>query len=124
MGTKKNFSPEMLTLLTQNRHSAKQVVMACQQFGDVDKQIRDYSLDIIEVSNLKNRWIFQKFYKNEDYKMVLKLQENINVLLSPEMLEKYETWKGEKAYMRYSFIADNELYESYDDHCMIENILT
>lgn len=94
----------VLSLFSQNRKHAKQFVCTAQSFADIVIDIRRRCHYIIECGNLKNRWIFQRAFNPSEYK------------------EKDGEYTPRKRAWRYSFIATNEIYNSYDTYAVINSI--
>jgi ATP-dependent Clp protease ATP-binding subunit ClpX len=99
-----NFPPEMMSLITQNRKFAKQIICTAQSFATMDISFRRLCHYIIECRNLSNRWIFQRAFTPEDYK------------------EKDGAYKPRHRAYKHSFIASNAIYNSYDTYAIIKSI--
>lgn len=102
----KDFPPDMLSLITQNRKQAKQFLCTSQSFDMIDINFRRVCNYIIECRNLQNRWIWQRAFHPEDYR------------------EKDGAYKPRRRAWRYSFIADNRHYNSYNTYMIIEAMLS
>ncbi|MCK5490433.1 MAG: AAA family ATPase [Candidatus Pacebacteria bacterium] len=100
-----NFPAEMLSVVTQHRKKAKQLLFTGQRFGMLDKNLRELCNFIVECRCLMGRWFFQKAYLFSDYEK-LEGQDD-------EFKMKHLRWK-------YSFIASNDLFERYDTFLTIE----
>jgi hypothetical protein len=100
----KDIPKEVLSLFSQNRKMSKQIVCTAQTFGDVLIDIRRRTHFVISCITFAKRWVFQRAYSVQDYSD------------EGERREKRRTsWK-------YSFIADNSIYESYDTYKFIETL--
>jgi len=98
------FPSEMIFLLTQNRKFKKHFVCTAQLFEHVDKVFRDLTNTIIQCNNWGSRWFFQRAYTTLDYR----------VKINPE---------GEKQpfiLWRYSFIANDFIYNAYDTYRIVK----
>lgn len=95
---------EILEVFSQNRKMAKQMLCTAQSYADILVDIRRRCHYIIECRNFLNRWIFQKAFAPEDYK------------------EKDGEYTARQRAWRYSFIATNFIYDSYDTYAVIRNI--
>jgi ATP-dependent Clp protease ATP-binding subunit ClpX len=100
------FPPEMLSLITQNRKKSKQILCTAQSFSMIDKNFRQICNYIVECRNIAGRWIFQRAFFPEDYK------------------EKDGEYRARSRAWRYSFIADNFIFNSYDTLKIIDGILS
>lgn len=98
------FPPEMMSLITQNRKYAKQIICTAQSFATMDISFRRLCHYIIECRNFANRWIFQRAFLPDDYK------------------EKDGEYTPRRRAYRYSFIASNTIYDSYDTYAIIKSI--
>lgn len=101
----KDFPPDMLSLITQNRKQAKQFLCTAQSFDMIDINFRRVCNFIIECRNLKNRWIFQRAFHPDDYR------------------EKDGVYTPRKRAWRYSFIAENIYYNSYNTYRIIDTMM-
>lgn len=101
-----NTDPQLLYLLTQHRKSGKKILATAQSFDHIDKQVRDFCTEVVQVSNIWDRWIFQRAFMREDYKVVESKQ-----LINDEV---QNIWERGKLAWRYSFIATNKLRFMYD----------
>ena len=96
----------LLYLLTQHRKTGKKIIATAQSFGHIDKQLRDFCTNIIQVKNIANRWFFQKVFARDDFKLIEhKINSNDDIMI--------EFVQG-KILSRYNFIATNELFNSYN----------
>ncbi len=102
----KNFPMEMLSLITQNRKQAKQFLCTAQSFDMIDINFRRICNYIVECRNLSNRWIFQRAFLPDEYKV------------------KDGVYTPRRRAWRYSFIADNKIYYSYDTYKIIESMMS
>ncbi|MCK4524967.1 MAG: ATP-binding protein [Candidatus Andersenbacteria bacterium] len=102
-------------LITQNRHLNKTIIMGAQRFNDINKRFRDKFDYVIEVTNFKNRWIWWHAYKREHYLSIAKTDDEGKIIRNQMGEDIIEQYKGDKIAWRQSFIATNELYNSYDD---------
>lgn len=98
---------DFLQLLTQNRKMAKQLVGSCQSFSHINAELRDNVNEVVEVSNLRSRWFFQKFYHRDDYTRIQ---------------GRDDEFKAGKCYNNYNFVASNDLFESYDTYRIVEKL--
>lgn len=100
-----SFPSEMIFLLTQNRKFKKHFVCTAQLFEHVDKIFRDLTNTVVQCKNWGSRWFFQKAYTTLDYR----------VKINPEG-EKvpFSLWK-------YSFIATDFLFYSYDTYKIVDS---
>lgn len=96
--------PQLLYLMTQHRKSGKKIVTTAQSFSHVDKQVRDFCTEIVLVSNILDRWIFQRAYKRDDFKIIDNKLET----------ELRELQNKRRVLWRYNFIASNELRAMYN----------
>lgn len=94
----------VLTMFSQNRKMAKQFICTAQSFADVGIDLRRRCHYIIECSNIRGRWVFQRAFLPTDY------------------AERDGTRSERRRAWRYNFIADNEIYESYDTYALIKSI--
>lgn len=95
---------EIMELFRENRKEAKMIVATAQHFDVIVKDFRQLCQEIIEVRNIAKRWIFQRAFHVEDYK------------------ERDGERKFRRRLWRYSFIADNFIYNSFDSFAKIRNI--
>jgi len=102
----KDFPPEMVTLLTQNRKMRKQIITTSQSFERVDKVFRELVNYVIECRCIGGRWIFQKWFEKEDYVLG---GANDNV-------------RHRRRAKRYNFIATDDLYNSYDTFLRLDDL--
>jgi len=107
----KDRDKRLLYILTQSRHIHKQLVLACQSFGHIDIELRDFCTEVIKVHNWANRWFYQTAFAREDYKRVL--ESNI---VEGVLTEQQENWINNRVIWRYDFIADNNLFAQYDSY--------
>ena len=114
-----NFPAVLKKLITQNRHLNKTVVMGAQRFLDINKRFRDKFDYVIEVNNIKHRWIFWKAYQLSHYKAIAKMDEEGKILRDRDGEDIIDKYKGERTAWRQSFIMTNDLYNSYDDKELI-----
>ena len=111
----KDFPKILKKLITQNRHLNKTVVMGAQRFLDINKRFRDKFDFVIEVKNFRHRWIFWNAYKLKHYKGIARMDEEGKIMRDKDGNDIIESFKGDRMAWRQSFIATNEIYESYDD---------
>lgn len=97
----------ILSLFAQNRKHAKMFVCTSQAYADIVIDLRRRCHWIIECSNLWGRWVFQRYYKNQDYIAI----EN-----------KDNEYRLGKCRHKYDFIASNSIYDSYDTYKIIDTI--
>lgn len=102
----RDFPPEMVTLLTQNRKMGKQIITTSQAFERVDKVFRELVNYVIECRCVGGRWVFQKWFEKEDYVLG---GANDNV-------------RHRRRARRYNFIATDELYNSYDTNLRLDDL--
>lgn len=110
----KDAPKELLPVLSQHRHIWKQVIFTAQSFDHIDKQVRDFCTEIVNVSNVANRWFFQKAFRQEDFKLVKIANPDDGVA---EYINERVIWK-------YDFVADNALFETYDTYAIISKTLS
>ena len=110
-----NFPKVLKKLITQNRHLNKTVVMGAQRYLDINKRFRDKFDFIIEVNNIRHRWIFWKAFELKHYKGIARMDEEGKIMRNSNGEDIIEQYKGDRVAWRQSFIATNDLYESYDD---------
>jgi ATP-dependent Clp protease ATP-binding subunit ClpX len=101
-----NMPKAILSIFAQNRKHAKQFVCTSQSFADIVIDIRRRAHFIIECRNLANRWIFQRAFTPDEY------------------TEKDGVYIARRRAWRYSFIATNDIYDSYDTYEVIRKIMT
>jgi len=94
----------ILSLFSQNRKHAKQFICTAQSFADIGIDLRRRCHFIIECNNFANRWILQRAFRPEDYKEFDGVRTN-----------RIRAW-------RYSFIADDFIYNAYDTYALINSI--
>lgn len=99
-----NVPQEILEMFSQNRKFAKQLICTSQTYADLVVHIKRRCHFIIECRNIANRWIFQRAFRPDEYK------------------EKDGEYKPRRRAWRYSFIASNFIYDSYDTYAVIERI--
>lgn len=99
------FPPEMLSLITQNRKKSKMILCTAQSFSMIDKNFRLICNYIVECRNMGGRWFFQRAFEPEDYK-------EADGVFTP----RNRAW-------RHSFIATNEIFNSYNTLEVIDAIL-
>lgn len=75
---KDNISPEMLTLLLQQRHQKVKMIGTAQRFGHLDKLLRDITNVVIPCNNIKNRLVTNEFYDAYEY-------ENASITKRPRL---------------------------------------
>lgn len=102
----KDFPPEMVTLLTQNRKMRKQILTTSQAFERVDKVFRELVNYVIECRSIGGRWVFQKWFEKEDFVLG---NENDNV-------------RHRRRAKRYNFIATDDIYNSYDTFLRLDDL--
>lgn len=102
----KDFPPEMVTLLTQNRKMRKQIITTSQSFERVDKVFRELVNYVIECRCVGGRWIFQKWFEKEDY-VLGGANDNI---------------RHRRRAKRYNFIALDDIYNSYDTLLRLDDL--
>ncbi len=95
---------EVLELFSQNRKWSKMLVCTAQSYSDVVIDIRRRCHFIIECRNIGARWVFQRAFAPDDYK------------------EKDGEYTARRRAWRYSFIATNFIYDSYDTYSIIKSI--
>lgn len=103
----KKAPPDILHLFSQNRKFAKALWCTSQAFGDVSIDLRRRTSIVWSVRNFRNRWIRMKGYLTGDYED----------MMNPEGQKK------ERFIKKDSFIASNEIYDSYDSFAIIDNIM-
>jgi DNA replication protein DnaC len=102
----KDFPPDMVTLLTQNRKMRKQIITTSQSFERVDKVFRELVNYVIECRCVGGRWIFQKWFEKEDY-VLGGANDNI---------------RHRRRAKRYNFIASDDIYNSYDTLLRLDDL--
>ena len=102
----KNVDPAILHPLTQHRKVAKQIVATAQSFGHINKQFRDFTTEIIEVDNWRRRWFFQKAFYRDDFKQIE---------------GKDNEYKANRIRWTYNFVADNDLFNSYNTNKIVDS---
>lgn len=94
----RDFPPEMVTLLTQNRKMEKQIVCTAQSFERVDKVFRELTHFVIECRTLAGRWTFQRAFETTEY---MRGQESVR---GPKRMRAW----------RYSFVQTDQIRDMYD----------
>jgi hypothetical protein len=94
----------VLEMFRMNRKFSKQLICTAQSFADIVIDIKRRCREIIECRTVSGRWVFQRAFYPTDY------------------AEKDGTWQARKRLWRYSFIATNKIYDSYDTRLVIDNI--
>jgi len=100
-----NFPPEMIALLTQNRKKAKMFLCTTQHFQSIEVNFRRICNYVIECRNFAGRWFFQRAFLVESYK------------------ESDTETKLRRRAWRYSFVADNDLFNSFDTYKVIDKLV-
>jgi len=95
---------EVMELFRENRKEAKMIVATAQHFNKIVVDFRDLCHEIIEVNNIGKRWVFQRAFHVNDWKEA-----------DGEFSKRHRLW-------RYSFIANNFIYNSFDSFAKIQNI--
>lgn len=102
----KDFPPDMVTLLTQNRKMGKQIITTSQSFERVDKVFRELVNYVIECRCVGGRWVFQKWFEKEDY-VLGGANDNI---------------RHRRRSKRYNFIARDDIYNSYNTLLRLDDL--
>jgi hypothetical protein len=100
----KDFPPEMLSVITQNRKQSKMFLCTAQAFSLIEKNFRLICNFIIECRNISGRWFFQRAFIPEDYK------------------EHDGEYKPRKRSWRYSFVANNYIFDCYNTMKVIKSL--
>lgn len=100
----KDFPIEMLSVITQHRKKAKQILFTAQDFDLIDVNIRRLCNYIIAVNCIAGRWIIQKFFRPRDFKQVA------------------GDFVADGCVSRYSFIAGNDIFLHYDTFKIIDSL--
>jgi len=99
--------PAILSVFSQNRKVAKEFICTAQAFADVVVDMRRRTHYVIDVRNVLNRWIICRGFTTNNY---------------PVNGENENTLKPRKRVIKYSFIADNDVYNAYDTYKVIESL--
>jgi len=96
----------ILTVFAQNRHHAKMFLCTSQAYEDIAIDLRRRCHLIIECINLfgANRWIYERGFRPENWAL------------------KDGQFRIRTRAFRYTFVADNEIYNAYDTYQDIEDI--
>ena len=100
--------PRFRIFLSQHRHLEKQLISTAQSFNDINAEFRRFCTEIIEVRNLRNRWIFQRSFHREDYKLIE---------------GKDNEYVAQKVRWCYNFIATDDLRNSYDHKAIVNDLV-
>ena len=96
----KDFPPDMVTLLTQNRKERKLILTSAQSYDRVDKVFRELTNYVVRCRTIGGRWTFNRAFLREEY----------------EAFVSGYGKSGRKAVTswRFSFIQTDELRSQYD----------
>lgn len=97
--------PAILQVFSQNRKMAKQFLCTAQSYADIVVDLRRRCEYIIECNSFMTRWVIQRAFTASNYQ-------------SDHDTER--TYR--KRAFRHSFIATNEIYNSYDTYAVIESL--
>lgn len=95
--------PAILQVFSQNRKMAKQFLCTAQSYADIVVDLRRRCEYIIECNSFMTRWVIQRAFTASNYQ-----QDH----------DTDRTYR--KRAFRHSFIATNEIYESYDTYAIID----
>lgn len=110
----KDVDPAIFSLLTQHRHVWKKILATAQNFEEMHIGFRRHAETIIDVSNIGGRWFFLEAYKRSGFIQFKRLDE----MTGRE--EFIEEWKRGKVIWKMNFIADNDLFNSYDTYQLVD----
>jgi ATP-dependent Clp protease ATP-binding subunit ClpX len=63
----KDFPPELLREISQQRKQKVKIIASAQVFKDVAVQLRRQCFDVVECRTVGGRWTFQRCFDAEDY---------------------------------------------------------
>lgn len=105
----KNFPPELLTLLTQNRKgNGKQIIGTAQRYCRVDKVFRELCSHVAECKTTFGRYTRVRWYDWGDYEMLLH---------TVDVRQKFKI----KASSTIRFVQTDKLRSSYDSFKMLKS---
>ena len=113
----RKINPDFIYILSQHRHLGIHLITSAQSYDHICKEFRDFCTEIVEVRNWKNRWFFQRAYKREDYKQMIRIN------LATKEPEYVDEWKAQKRIWTNNFVATNELFSLYDSYRIIDNLI-
>lgn len=103
----KDFPPELLREISQQRKQQVKIVATAQCFKDVAVQIRRQCFEVVECKTLGERWTFQRCFDAEDYNSFVESNAT-----SEKKFKVHRKW-------RRSFVQDNKIRELFDTYAKI-----
>lgn len=104
----KDFPPELLREISQQRKQKVKIIASAQVFKDVAVQLRRQCFDIVECRTVGGRWTFQRCFDAEDYNAYV--ESNATAEKKFKVHRKY----------RRSFVQTDRIRELFDTYAKIE----
>lgn len=104
----KDFPPELLREISQQRKQRVKIIASAQAYKDVVIQLRRQCFDVVECRTLGERWTFQRCFDAEDY--------NSYVDSNATADRKFKF----KRKWRRSFVQSDHLRELYDTYAKVD----
>lgn len=105
----KNFPPELLSTITQQRKDKIMILCTSQVFSRVAKQLREQCYEVIECITFYGRWTYLRAYDREDYDTYLSTSSE------KKRKKVFKKWAAD-------FVQPDELREMYDSYAKIERL--
>ena len=103
----KNFPPNLLREITQQRKQRIKVVATSQVFTRVVKPLREQTFEVVECFTFLGRWTFTKAFDAQEYEAVVE---------NPAIKNKL------RRLWRKNFVQDNKLRDLFDSYAKIEKM--
>lgn len=105
----RNFSLDILKVITQQRKQGIKVLASSQVFTRVSKPLREQCFEVIECYTLLGRWTFQKCFDADDYNYIIDSVDPI------KKSKAHRHW-------RRNFVQSKAVRNLYDSYAVIESM--
>lgn len=103
----KNFPPNLLSEITQQRKQKIKVVSTSQVFTRVVKPLREQTFEVVECYTFMGRWTFTKAFDAQEYEAVVD-----NPMIKNKLRRLW----------RRNFVQDDKIRNLYDSYAKIEKM--
>lgn len=107
----KDFPPELLREISQQRKQKVKIIASAQAFKDVVVQIRRQCFDVVECRTIGERWTFQRCFDAEDYNHFIESNS------TPD-----KKFKVKRKYRR-SFVQTDNIRSLYDTYAKVNQMV-
>lgn len=104
----KDFPPDLLREISQQRKQKVKIVATAQVYKDVAVQLRRQCFDVVECRTVGGRWTFQRCFDAEDY--------NAYIESNADAGKKFKVPRK----WRRSFVQDDRIRELFDTYAKVE----